>query len=136
MRRAVIALPVIALLAGGCGAAGETQESRFTGDQAEVAQVVDNLAAAGRARDARTICADILAPQLLRDIRAADGDCVSEMDRAIRDASDFDLQVVKVDVNGTTATATVRQGEDAKNTATFTFVKDRGEWRATALGTS
>ena len=55
------------------------------------------------------------------------------MDRAIKDASDYDLQVTDVKVNGTTATAKVRQGDDGK-VATFTFVKDKGGWRASALG--
>ena len=55
------------------------------------------------------------------------------MDRAISDANDYDLQVDDVKVTGTTATATVRQGE-SKNTATFSFVKEKGGWRASALG--
>ena len=36
-------------------------------------------------------------------------------------------------VNGDTATAQVRQG-DTGTTATFTFVKENGGWRASALG--
>jgi hypothetical protein len=56
------------------------------------------------------------------------------MDRAIDDASDFNLTVRSVKVNGTTATAQVRQGDDGEN-ATFTFVKEGGGWRASALGT-
>ena len=55
------------------------------------------------------------------------------MDRAIKDASDFDLQVSQLKVNGNTATAQVRQGEDGE-TATFTFVKEGGAWKASALG--
>ncbi len=60
---------------------------------------------------------------------------MTEIDRAIKDASDYDLQVTDVKVNGTTATAQVRQGE-SKNVATFTFVKEKGGWRASALGGS
>lgn len=134
MRRAFFAVPVIALLVSGCGAATESQESKYTGDRAEVAEVVDELAAAGSRGNAQKICDDLLAAQLKTEIKNAGGDCVDEIERAIKDASDYDLQVVDVKVNGANATAVVRQGEDAKNTATFTFVKDKGVWRASALG--
>ena len=46
------------------------------------------------------------------------------MDRAIKDAIDYDLQVTDVKVTGTTATAHVRQG-DTNNVATFSFVKEK-----------
>jgi hypothetical protein len=135
MRRAFLAVPVIALLVSGCGAATKTQESKFESspDQAQVAKVVDDLSAAGAARNAAKICNEILAKQLVDELKAAGGNCVDEMDRAIKDASDYDLQVTEVKVNGTTATATVRQGDDGK-TATFTFVKEGNAWRASALG--
>ncbi len=135
MRRTFLAAPVIALLVSGCGAAAETQESKFerNPDQAEVAKVVDSLSAAGAARDATKICDEILAKPLKDELAAAGGNCVTEMDRAIKDASDYDLQVTGVKVSGSTATATVRQGDDGK-TATFTFVKEGNAWKASALG--
>jgi hypothetical protein len=55
------------------------------------------------------------------------------MDRAISDASDYDLQVTSVKINGANATAQVRQGKSGQ-VATFTFVKESGGWRASALG--
>src|SRR5689334_17752292 len=120
MRRAFLAVPVIALLLSGCGAAAETQESKFENnpDQAEIAAVVDKLSNAGAQRKAAVICDEVLAKTLKDELSAAGGNCETEMDRAIKDASDYDLQVTKVDVNGSTATATVRQGDDGK-TATF-----------------
>lgn len=134
MRRAFLAAPVIVLLVSGCGAAEETQESKYTGDRAEVAQVVDELSAAASRGNTEKICNDILAPQLKTEIKNAGSDCVTEIDRVIKDASDYDLEVTDVKVTGTSATATVQQGEDKKNTATFSFVKDKGVWRASALG--
>src|SRR5262249_25253640 len=106
---------------------------KFQGDQAKVADVVDSLAAAGRQGNAQKICSDILSKQLIQELKSAGGDCVTEMDRAIKDASDYDLRVTGVKINGPNATATVRQGADGK-TATFTFVKENGTWRASALG--
>jgi hypothetical protein len=67
------------------------------------------------------------------ELKTAGGDCVTEMDRAIKDANDYDLQVTSVKVTGPTATAQVRQGKDGK-VATFSFVKEGGAWRASALG--
>jgi hypothetical protein len=135
MRRAFLAAGVVALLVSGCGAAAETQESKFNegSDQAQIASLVDKLSAAGAGRDAETICTEVLASTLVNELKAAGGDCVNEMDRAIKDASDYDLQVVDVKVNGNTATARVAQGDTDKR-ATFSFVKEKGGWRASALG--
>ena len=135
MRRAFFAVPVVALLLSGCGAAADNQESKFTegSDQAQIASLVDKLSTAGAARDADTICTEVLATTLVNELKAAGGNCVSEMDRAIKDASDYDLQVTGVKVTGSTATATVRQGDEGK-TATFTFVKEGNVWKASALG--
>ena len=49
------------------------------------------------------------------ELKAAGGNCVTEMDRAINDANDYDLQVADVKVTGTTATATVRQGDEQED---------------------
>ena len=135
MRRIAPAAAALALAISACGSAPQESASRFKGDEARVAELVDNLAAAGRVGDARKICNEILAPQLVTEIKSAGGDCVTEMDRAIEDASDYDLQVRSVKVNGDTATAQVRQG-DTGDTATFSFVKENGGWRASALGGS
>ncbi|HEX6023009.1 MAG TPA: hypothetical protein VFZ00_13500 [Solirubrobacter sp.] len=131
-RRALIAV-ALALPLTACGAQATNSASEFEGEQAKVAELVDQLAAAGRAGDAEKICNEILAKQLVTELKSAGGDCVKEMDRAIDDASDFDLRVRSVKIAGDTATAQVRQG-DGGTTATFTFVKEGGGWRASALG--
>jgi hypothetical protein len=136
MRRLLV-IPVAAALA--LSACGSTQSSssdvQFTGAKKDVADVVDKLATAGRRGDAKTICDDILAKQLLTELKTAGGNCETEMKNAIRDASDYDLQVRSVKVTGANATAQVRQGDDGP-TATFTFVKEGASWRASALGGS
>ena len=55
------------------------------------------------------------------------------MKAAIQDASDYDLKVDSVKVTGGSATARVRQGTKGK-VATFSFIKEKGNWRASALG--
>jgi hypothetical protein len=63
---------------------------------------------------------------------AAGTDCATEMEKAIADATEFDLEVQKVTVNGNEATAEVKQGDDGP-TETMNFTKENGDWRATAL---
>src|SRR3954453_15463971 len=133
MRRTLAPPAPLALSLSACGTATSTQNSKFKGEQQNVVKVVDALATAGGRGDADKICKDILSKQLVTELKTAGGDCVTEMDRAISDASDYDLQVTSVKVNGANATAQVRQGKTGQ-TATFTFVKEGGGWRASALG--
>jgi hypothetical protein len=130
-------LPVLAAVLGlsGCGTAQRSSSPKFTGAQKDVADVVGQLATAGRRKDAATICNDILSKQLLAELKTAGGDCETEMKAAIKDADDYDLQVRSVKVDGVNATAQVRQGKDGP-VATFTFVKEGNDWRASALGGS
>jgi hypothetical protein len=132
MRR-LLALPLLATLAlSACGTTS-TSNAKFSGPAKDVADQVDKLAQAGRRGDAKTICDDVLAKQLLTQLKTAGGDCEAEMKDAIRDANDFDLNVRSVKVTGNTATAQVQQGDKGK-TATFTFVKEGNVWKASALG--
>ena len=133
MHRVALIAAVLALALTGCGAASSTQNSKFKGAQQDVVKVVDSLAQAGSRGDADKICTEILAKQLVTELKSAGGDCVTEMDRAIKDASDYDLQVTSVRINGPNATAQVRQGKDGQ-VATFTFVKEGDAWKASALG--
>jgi len=133
MKAAVPVIVASLLLLAGCGA--QTQQSSvdtFQGEQRAVAQKVADLEDAGQGRDPETICADILAARLVDELEAAGTDCPQEMDKAIDDADDFDLEVLEVDVNGSSATARVRRGDDGP-TETMQFTQERGEWRATAL---
>ena len=131
MRRLLVIAAALALSA--CGTASTSSDVRFTGAQKDVADLVGKLATAGQRHDASAICNDILAKQLVTELKSAGGDCESEMKDAISDATDYDLQVRSVKVTGSNATAQVRQGDDGK-VSTFTFVKEAGGWRASALG--
>jgi hypothetical protein len=134
MRR-LLALSLLAALALSACGTSTTPTPKFKGSAKDVADQIDKLAAAGRRGDAKTICDDILASQLLTQLKTAGGDCESEMKDAIRDANDFDLNVRAVKVTGNNATAQVQQGDKGK-TATFTFVKEGNAWKASALGGS
>jgi hypothetical protein len=130
MRRVLLAALLLPL--AGC-AAQTSSNGNLKGQSQQVAQVVSDLSSAGRAGNSAKICDDILAKELVQQLRAAGGDCQSEMKSAIQDATDYDLQVANVKVNGNRATARVRQGKDGR-VVTFTFVKENGAWRANDLG--
>jgi outer membrane PBP1 activator LpoA protein len=132
------AVPVFAVLAAlvlaGCGAEAQSDSSvdSFRGEERNVAQKVEDLQEAGEGRNPEDICADILAASLVDELEEAGSDCQQEMQKAIDDADDFELEVLDVNVTGTTATARVRRGNDGP-TQTMQFTQERDEWRATAL---
>jgi hypothetical protein len=72
----------------------------------------------------------------LRDeIQEAGSSCEQEMDKAIKDADDFELDVEDVTISGEKATAKVKgrdQGEE--RVRDFEFVREGDDWRATSLG--
>ena len=124
---------VTAAALAGCGAQTQSSAEDVQGAEREVAQLVDDLQEAGTQGDAEEICGRILATELLNSIREGDSDCVEEMDKALADANDFELQVLDVSISGTTARAQVRQGDDGR-TGTLAFERDGDSWRVTSFG--
>lgn len=135
MRRSLAALPILlAALAAGCNG-GASSAGDFEGEEKNVAEVVEDLQSAGETGDARAICEDILATSLSDQIKAAGSTCEQEMDKAIKDADDFDLDVEDVTIQGDRATVKVRGGDgEAEQVRTFEFERERSSWRATDLG--
>jgi hypothetical protein len=135
MPRAVLAVPlVLAVLASGCGASASSAGD-FEGEEKRVAEVVEKLQSAGETGDAAEICDEVLAEQLRQEIQAAGASCEQELDKAIEDADDFELEVEDVTISGDSATAKVR-GEDRgeERVRDFEFVREGSDWRATSLG--
>jgi hypothetical protein len=135
MRRLPAAVVIaLALVAAGCNSSS-SGTAEFEGEQQAVADVVEKLQSAGETGDAKEICEEVLAKSLADQIKAAGSTCEQELDKAIKDADDFDLEVESVTVNGNTATARVKgqdRGED--RVRTFEFEKEGSNWRATNLG--
>jgi hypothetical protein len=135
MRRSLAVLPlVLAALASGC-AGNASSAGNFQGEEKQVADVVEKLQSAGETGDAKTICDDLLAKSLSDQIKAAGSTCEQEMDKAIKDADDFDLEVQDVTIDGDKATAKVK-GRDrgADRVRTFQFERVGSSWRVTSLG--
>lgn len=61
----------VAAMAGGCGGSDEDavrdSAKRFSGEKQRVAQVIEDLEAAGKAGDIDRLCKEILAPQAVAD---------------------------------------------------------------------
>jgi hypothetical protein len=135
MSRALLAVPlVLAALAAGCGASASSAGD-FEGEERAVADVVEKLQSAGETGDAAEICDEVLASDLRDEMRAAGANCEQELDKAIQDADDFELEVEDVTITGDTATARVRGREnDEEAVRTFEFAREGSGWRATSLG--
>jgi len=135
MRRTLVASTLaLALLAAGC-TSGASTSNDFEGEQKAVADVVEDLQSAGETGDAGKICTDIISRALADEIKAAGASCEQELDKAIKDADDFDLTVEKVEVNGDAATAQVKgRVGDKDEVRTFEFERDGESWRATSFG--
>jgi hypothetical protein len=135
MRRSLLALPlVLAALAAGC-AGGASSASDFQGEEKKVADKVEKLETAGKAGDAKVICTEVLAKSVSDQIASAGSSCEEELDKAIKDADDFSLDVEDVTIDGENATAKVKGKEDGKDQVrTFQFERDGSDWRATNLG--
>jgi hypothetical protein len=135
MRRSLLALPlVLAALAAGC-AGGASSSSDFQGEEKKVADQIEKLETAGKSGNAKEICTEVLAKSVSDQIAQAGSSCEEELDKAIKDADDFSLDVEDVTINGNTATAKVKGKEGGKDQVrTFEFERDGSDWRATNLG--
>jgi hypothetical protein len=129
----LVALP---FTLGACGQAAKDSASDFKGDQKNVAQTVEDLQSFSRKGDAKKICSELLAPNLVAKIKqSSNGTCDKVLKDALADADTFELQVKKVAVNGNTATATVRsQGGNNDRTDDLQLQKIQDAWKISSLG--
>jgi putative lumazine-binding protein len=133
---------LVALLGAGvltlsaCGQTEKNSAGDFKGDQKAVAQTIEDLQKASRKGDETKICTEILAPALVTKIKtASNGTCEKVLKDALQDVDSYELQVKKVAINGTSATATITS-DTGKHTRTdtLTLVKDGNAWKIATLG--
>jgi hypothetical protein len=135
MSRALFAvLLALAAIASGCGGSASSAGD-FEGEEKRVADVVEQLQSAGETGDAAEICSEVLAKELRDQIQEAGANCEQELEKAIKDADDFELEVEDVTITGNSATAKVK-GRDGgeERVRDFEFVREGRDWRATSLG--
>ena len=127
------ALAAFVVLLTGCGATQETSSGRYSGEEKRVAQIVDDLQAAGQAADGDKICTRILAKPLADRLAAGGRSCAQEVEDAIADADEFTFEVLDVTVAGQSATARVKEGSGRGRT--LGLVRDGKDWRVQELAT-
>jgi hypothetical protein len=129
----LVAFAALAVLLAGCGAAQETSSGRYSGEEKQVARIVDDLQAAGQAADGDKICTRILAKPLADRLAAGGRSCAQEVEDAIADADEFTFEVLDVTVAGQSATARVKEGSGRGRT--LGLVRDGKDWRVQELAT-
>lgn len=103
----------------------------YSGQEAEVAQLVDDFANAGRDGDGDRVCDEIFSDELAKSVeRAAGQSCPSEVEDNLREG-EYELQVDTLEVNGDTATVAATDQEDRKSV--FHIEKVGSEWRITRV---
>jgi hypothetical protein len=121
---ALAALGALALAA--CGSSQANQ----------VRAKVQQFGTAVRSHDYRTICTQVLAPQLLGDIAAGGVSCEEAMKLGLGSVSGARLVLSNVRVSGSTATVlTATQAKGERTTlATLHLTETRAGWRIVSLG--
>ena len=132
-----LAIPAVlaaALLAGCAGQPVADNADDFEGEERAVAEVIDDLSSAGSDRDAAGICATILTEEVSAALKQGSSDCEDVLEDQLSDASDFELDVKSISIDGDTATAEVEgpvNGEEVVQT--LTFERQGEQWRLAAL---
>lgn len=129
----------LALTVAGCGGAATGDTGDFTGDERDIAELVGELSSAATSGEEQVVCNDLISTDLRNTIigGAEELSCDGEVEKAIRDADGFliDVEDVTIEAGGTEATAEVTSeqvGDDV--TRTFSFVKEDDEWRIDSFG--
>ena len=135
MPRAALAIPLLlAALASGCGASASSA-GEFEGEEQNVAEVVEQLQSAGQSGDGGEICDELLAEPLRDQIQESGPTCEQELDKALADADDFELDVEDVTITGTSATARVKgRALDKDSVRELSLVQEGSDWRIAELG--
>ena len=138
MRRSLRPLPLLLAVAiAGCGQA-QTSAEDFKGAEKDVADTIEQLQTSAQNRKPEDICSEVLARGLVEKLKSSGNDCVDEMEKIIGDADDFELDVTKVTITGTTASAAVKARRGNRDNAVTTFALEREDkkWRLTDFGSA
>jgi hypothetical protein len=138
MRRLLRPLPLLLAVAiAGCGQP-QSSAGDFKGAEKDVADTIEQLQTSAQNRKPEDICSEVLARGLVERLKSSGTDCVDEMEKIIGDADDFELDVTKVTITGTTATAAVeaRRGDRDDAVTNFALEREDKQWRLTDFGSA
>jgi hypothetical protein len=134
MRRSLLA-PVLVSAVALAGCTTATSSNDFSGPANDVAKALSDLQSAGQRKDSAKICNQLLAQSFVSKLNADGTSCATEIDKAVKDADEFTLDVRSVKVNGSQATAQVRQGKNGA-TRSVTLVREANRWKVSGLSPS
>lgn len=106
----------------------------YSGQEGEVAQVVDEFANAARDGDGDKVCTEIFSEQLAENVEKEAGQsCASEVSDNLAE-DEYELEVDTLEVDGDTATVSVTDQDDQKNV--LHFVKTDSAWQIASVTSS
>ena len=138
MHRSLRPLPLLLVVAiAGCGQS-QSSAGDFKGAEKDVADTIEQLQTSAQNRKPEDICSEVLARALVDRLKSSGTDCVDEMEKIIGDADDFELDVTKVTITGSTAAATVkaRRGDRDDAVTNFALAREDKKWRLTDFGST
>ena len=131
----LLAALAVALPLAGCGGGGGDNEGKnaknFSGEQKQVAQVIDDLVAASRDGDATKICTEIFTPSLAKVVGArSKTTCKAAVQKQLVNPKE-DITITALTVKTPNGLATVR--EQNGNATRLTLLKESGKWRINGI---
>ena len=130
MRLLVVPIVLAAVALTGC-ASTSTSSTKYTGAAADVDKAINDLHTAGQRKDSAKLCSQILAGAIVTKLGGS-AKCQDAMDKLIADADEFTMDVRSIKVNGSQATASIRQG-DKGATRTLTFTREANRWKVSSF---
>ena len=124
-----LAPALVLLVLVGCGDAGPTPEE-------QVRTTVSEFGRATAAKDYKTMCSRLLAPDLIEDVEQLGLPCERALKQGLDQVKEPRLTIGAVDIDGTDATAEVRTsaaGEEPSKD-TLKLVNVNGTWKIASLG--
>jgi hypothetical protein len=133
MRRSVPTLLLVCAVAlAGCTTAGTTSSKKFSGPTADVAKAISDVQSAAQRKDGAKLCTQLFASAFVTKLAAPGSTCTQEVDKALSDSDTYSLDVQTVTVNGSQATARVRQGKGGA-TRQVTLVREANRWKLSGV---
>ena len=105
-------------------------------DEAQVRATLERFQRATEARDYRSLCGEILAPELVESVKRIGVSCEVALEKGFEDLRDPRLAIGSISVRGDSASARVRSsaaGQDPSDD-TIELVRVDGDWRIASLG--